>query len=126
MAGKCPSANKSDQGQKEDVCWEREELFSVRGQALLTQTRYAMLQGHHLTMPTSNTIILTDYQCQETLISQTLKLFICSPVTLMKGSQIPELLTQLFSSCPGIKLLASLWYQSLQEMPLSKLHSLHI
>ena len=50
-------ATASDLGQREDVCWEREEMFSAIGQALLTQTRYDWPQGHHLTMPTPNSII---------------------------------------------------------------------
>ena len=123
ITDKCPSATASDFGQREDVFWETEEMFSAIGQALLTQTRYTLPQGHHLTMSTPNSIIpdrlvvpgehhLTGPEAVHVFTHHS------------DGSPIPELPSQHLSSQPGIKPLASLCHQSLQEIPYSKLHCL--
>ena len=98
-------------------------MFSAIGQALLTQTRYTLPQGHHLTMSTPNSIIpdrlvvpgehhLTGPEAVHVFTHHS------------DGSPIPELPSQHLSSQPGIKPLASLCHQSLQETPYSKLHSI--
>ena len=122
IAGKCPLVNKSDLGQKEDVYWKREEMFSVRGQSLVTQTRCALPRGHHLTRATLNPIIpdrLLVPRDPQLTGTEAIHMFTCHS----DCSQIPELSSHHASTCHSIKPLASLCYQSLQETLFSKVYS---
>ena len=82
-------------------------MFSVIGQALLTQTRYDLPQGYHLTMSTPNSTIP-----DRLLVPGERHLTGPEAVHVFThhsdGSPIPELPSQHLSSQPGIKPLASL------------------
>ena len=97
-------------------------MFSVRGQSLLTQTRCALPQQHHLTRPTLYPIIpgrLPVPREPHLTGPEAIRVFPCHS----DGSQIPEMSSPHLSSHPAINPLASLCHQSFQETPFSKLHS---